>query len=156
MRVLITSRGLVTVVVTRPASMLETNCVPMWSPHPVVDLTVCLTSSYVAHCAAVSTAARTCTPRSSSNSIQPGGGVQTAVLVCLQQRTKSLDIVTGDIKRTLLGLAPTACLVPLLLYQRMLQPFNRAQPNTDNCHPCCVSMHEGHSPALAWRRSTAR
>mmetsp|Transcript_32911 Transcript_32911/g.83532 ORF Transcript_32911/g.83532 Transcript_32911/m.83532 type:complete len:295 (-) Transcript_32911:274-1158(-) len=59
MRVLTTSRGLVIVVVTRPAIMEEVRCSCVPSCMPVVATTARLTSSYVAHWAAVRMAERT-------------------------------------------------------------------------------------------------
>lgn len=55
-----TSTGAVAVVVTRPVTMLEAMWVPKWSPALVSLMIACLISSYVAHCEAVSTAARAC------------------------------------------------------------------------------------------------
>ena len=55
-----TSTGAVAVVVTRPVTMLEAMCVGKLSLAPVTLMIACLISSYVAHCEAVSTAARAC------------------------------------------------------------------------------------------------
>mmetsp|Transcript_22376 Transcript_22376/g.56464 ORF Transcript_22376/g.56464 Transcript_22376/m.56464 type:complete len:200 (+) Transcript_22376:30-629(+) len=58
-RDLMVSTGAVAVVVMRPVAMLVSSCVLMLSPQPVAAISWRLVESYVAHCAAVSTPART-------------------------------------------------------------------------------------------------
>ena len=60
MFVLMTSTGPVAVVVTRPVIMLDPRWVAKSSPPPVIHIQSFLDSLYVAHCAAVKTAARAC------------------------------------------------------------------------------------------------
>lgn len=61
MLVLTTSTGAVRVVVTRPEIMLAPTCVDRVSPLLVARIHAILASLYVAHCAAVRTAALACT-----------------------------------------------------------------------------------------------